>query len=333
MKYTTKSVKILCGDDSCKLMLFDGTDSAALVHALSSRFRLTQLAFHLTYPGDDTVVPLTAALPGGTTLIVHVDGGPHDLISDNAEQEENIPVTPWSSETAAKLNSNFQSLLGSTALSRHDRDLERGCEIKKVGIPGAAAPGLDNTAFVLNGHYSGVEDDSPKFSSAREPLLQPIRAQSKEHILPCGTPIASPQVSPAVFSLVDSAMDNAMADVYRVVDRFSRLSSELANERTLLAWIRTALAGIRGVFAFFSIPQIEGISNGMFYYCQLVMMAAVIFGGVSGTMRYNRVRNALRLVDPPQDGYGRLSIMWFNATVAFLTIAIAIGVLIRGWST
>mmetsp|Transcript_80060 Transcript_80060/g.151214 ORF Transcript_80060/g.151214 Transcript_80060/m.151214 type:complete len:359 (-) Transcript_80060:13-1089(-) len=354
MKHNTKSVKVLFGDDSCNLIIFDGTDSAALVHALSSRFRLSQVAFHLTYPGDDAVVPLTAALPGGLTLIVRVDGSPQDQVaprknSDNAAAENGIPVSSWTSEPVAKLNSTFESLLTGKAFTRRECDLERGCEIKKVGFAGVAAPGLDTASFFPHSHdmqcsgnpstmfKQGADEspkfESPKFSSAKEPLLPAIKPMTPQvsgardtfNFLPAASPL-TPQASPAVFS----AVDDAMADVVRVVDRFSRLSSELANERTLLAWIRTAMAGIRGVFAFFSIPANDGNPNSFFYFCQLTMMAAVIFGGVSGTLRYNRVRNALRLPDPPQD-FGRVSVMWFNATVTILTISIAIGIFSRQW--
>merc|ERR1712232_1400064 len=126
----------------------------------------------------------------------------------------------------------------------------------------------------------------------------------------------------------------AMAASARTIDRFSRLTSELANERTLLAWIRTGLAAIRTVFPFFAI--IAAVSNpGSKIFVtgsQLAMMAVVLFAGVSGSMRYASVKNALRLADPPQE-FGRISIMWFNGMLTISYMAIGAGIFTFNWLT
>ena len=41
------------------------------------------------------------------------------------------------------------------------------------------------------------------------------------------------------------------------MERFNRLSTDLANERTLLAWIRTSLAAIRTLFTYLGLSAIS----------------------------------------------------------------------------
>merc|ERR1712194_252279 len=46
-----------------------------------------------------------------------------------------------------------------------------------------------------------------------------------------------------------------MGDIARSLDRFSRLGTDLANERTLLAWTRTSLATLRTATDYIGIEE------------------------------------------------------------------------------
>jgi uncharacterized membrane protein YidH (DUF202 family) len=132
------------------------------------------------------------------------------------------------------------------------------------------------------------------------------------------------------------AMAETAADVARcarTIDRFSRLTSELSNERTLLSWVRTGLAAIRTVFPFFDLIEKTdpGVWKMTVTFSQLAMMTVVIFAGLSGSVRYNKVREALRSPEPP-DGFGRVSVWWFNGLVIVSYFAIGIGIYTLNWN-
>jgi uncharacterized membrane protein YidH (DUF202 family) len=83
------------------------------------------------------------------------------------------------------------------------------------------------------------------------------------------------------------------------VTRFNRLGTDLANERTMLAWTRTALATARTVFSFFAF---DGITNGgkIAQHYVLIALGSMAFIAYSfGWHRFKQVKHALRRHDPP----------------------------------
>lgn len=81
--------------------------------------------------------------------------------------------------------------------------------------------------------------------------------------------------------------------------RFSRLSTDLANERTLLAWVRTALACSRTVCAFMGVEYLSTFGNysQRIVYIGFAVMAVLMLS--QGLERYRKIKWILTLPNPP----------------------------------
>ena len=66
-----KRLNVICCGEKCVLRYFPGIETAALVHAVTARFRLGHSSFYLSEPALDDVVPLSSTLPNDFTVIVH----------------------------------------------------------------------------------------------------------------------------------------------------------------------------------------------------------------------------------------------------------------------
>jgi len=112
----------------------------------------------------------------------------------------------------------------------------------------------------------------------------------------------------AAVTSFESAVEN--------VDRMQRLTLDLANERTLLAWTRTSLAAMRTVFPFLGLTG-EGLLWLGVLSSRCGMVVLCLFTGALGIVRYTQVK---RVTFAPVHGpvhFGRVSIRWFTAFLAF----------------
>lgn len=76
--------------------------------------------------------------------------------------------------------------------------------------------------------------------------------------------------------------------------KFERINAHLANERTWLAWVRTALSCLSCAFAFLSISS-SGLFSTLTYLLGALFCLAVLIIYVTGWLRYNRVKTILGL--------------------------------------
>jgi len=320
-----KSLKVVHGLDTCTLLLYDKTEHASLVHALTSRFQLGQLPFYLTHCGDDDVVPLSSELPPGLTLFLHVDETALRERSKLTAQEVSCEMMLSSSTVEPVLSTR-------SFLDREDEHgSTKGIAMRSIPNPEGVfekTPTFEGCTPLLQERCS--PGNLPASASVPHvgPRSSPTLATSKAEVVPIEPQSSNASINEFNMSTLSNAADD-MNNVVQTIDRMSRISSELANERTLLAWIRTGLAAIRTVFAFLSVAaETEGWKY-VFLFAEMAMMTVVLLGSMSGTIRYFRVRKALRMQCPQE--FGRHSIMWFNSMVVISSVAIAAGIYSQNW--
>merc|ERR1712054_490031 len=116
-----------------------------------------------------------------------------------------------------------------------------------------------------------------------------------------------------------------------VLDRYSRLSTDLANERTLLAWVRTGLAAMRTVFTFFPLMDTAVLgARDTSIAAQCVMMLVCVLAAFSGYMRYVKIKVATFMPIPPKE-FGRQSVKFFYGVFMFVVLGVAMGVWSLSW--
>lgn len=76
--------------------------------------------------------------------------------------------------------------------------------------------------------------------------------------------------------------------------KFERINAHLANERTWLAWVRTALSTLSCAFAFLSLTS-SGVYDVFVYILGCLFCVSVILVYVTGWLRYTRVKVILGL--------------------------------------
>ena len=135
----------------------------------------------------------------------------------------------------------------------------------------------------------------------------------------------APRESPRAPSDDDDDADRqSVAAQLTAVERFSRLTTELANERTLLAWIRTTLASMRTAYSLSSLESNDGafwrvLTEG----AELTICLFVVATAFNGIVRYQRIKNAL-LSTKPLRRFGRLTLRPYNGLTSLVAVAVAI---------
>jgi uncharacterized membrane protein YidH (DUF202 family) len=81
--------------------------------------------------------------------------------------------------------------------------------------------------------------------------------------------------------------------------RLSRLNTDLANERNLLAWARTALASARTFLAFVGVSAVTNFGKASRQICYLGFAVMSIYIILQGTERYNKIKRIVYLKNPP----------------------------------
>eukprot|EP00439_Symbiodinium_sp_Y106_P060636 s2102_g9.t1 len=98
-------------------------------------------------------------------------------------------------------------------------------------------------------------------------------------------------------------------EIVTAMERFNRLSTDLANERTLLAWIRTAMAGIRTIFVFYAIEGVSRFWEAGVSISEVLMALLVLILLFTGRARYYAIKDLILKRDPPAS-FGRVSLRY-----------------------
>jgi uncharacterized membrane protein YidH (DUF202 family) len=112
--------------------------------------------------------------------------------------------------------------------------------------------------------------------------------------------------------------------------RFSRLSTDLANERTLLAWIRTGLAASRTVCAFMGVEYLStfGDISQRIVYIGMAITAIVMIS--QGLERYRKIKWILTLPNPPIE-FDRLSVVPAHVALIGMLIIVLVNAAAVQW--
>jgi putative membrane protein len=95
----------------------------------------------------------------------------------------------------------------------------------------------------------------------------------------------------------------------------------LANERTLLAWVRTSLAIIAGGVGIAQLNQVSGRRA-----LAIVLIAFGAFGAAAGTIRYHRADRAIRAGNLPPAGFAPTVVA---VSVVAIGVVLIVAVLVR----
>ena len=108
------------------------------------------------------------------------------------------------------------------------------------------------------------------------------------------------------------------------------MSTDLANERTLLAWVRTAMAAIRTLFAYLSVSGTTPAWHASVIATEMAMSTLVILTACTGTYRYFRLKAIIgrKEVSPY---FGRITLRPFAVLVVATCVASSIGCYSQQW--
>lgn len=114
------------------------------------------------------------------------------------------------------------------------------------------------------------------------------------------------------------------------LERLSRLTTELANERTLLAWTRTCLAAIRTLFAYLALHGVTAGWSGLITACEVLMSLVVVATAAFGSWRFFKIKDIILLKVPPPN-FGRFSIRPLAVLVLLTAMATVTGACSQQW--
>lgn len=291
-----RELTIRYNSEECIVLLHDGADPVSVLHALTGRFGLSGASFYFTRPGDQRIVLLDSKLPEGFDFL--------DLNLFAAPQQV-VHHSPFVRSMPYHSSGSYQS--------------------PDISL---TPPPPRQTSATSKSSHEPKNDACEMYSMASR--SQPDVAGPLAHLLLPPVPSLMSSFVPTE-ELTQSIQ--CMGEVATKFDRFSRLSTDLANERTLLAWVRTGLAALRTVFAFFSIMT-DMQSDTVFFTAfaaQCGMMGTTLLAVYAGYARFKKVKAASAQPQPP-DNFGRPSVAWFYSLLAVTMVASALGVLSLYWA-
>lgn len=115
------------------------------------------------------------------------------------------------------------------------------------------------------------------------------------------------------------------------MQRMSRLSTELANERNLLGWGTTALAAASTAIAFLGLTGTSAFGDSAVYVISVGFAVLAVWMGFQGVFRYRRIKEILMLPEPPLH-FDRISNVPIQAVLLLLLILLVIGNFTDQWS-
>ena len=112
--------------------------------------------------------------------------------------------------------------------------------------------------------------------------------------------------------------------------KFERVQAHLANERTWLAWVRTALSALTIAFSLLTLSDdASSASQLALFVMGSCMVANVLFTFVTGWLRYVRVKDVLMLTrSEMSENFGRFGLSHQARFMSALLLGISVVMLI-----
>lgn len=304
--FKTLRVRVAADDATFELALYEGACASSLLQAACARAgALTPASVYLTasQDGSGPVVPLTASLPDGLELTLHTLPQPrHSRMTDGEKMGH------------ARFSFN-QGIRGQASNRTPRMTLVGDLESPK-------------SAQAEPRQRAGGAVRSPRHSSTLGVRLLPRHRSRSRNTN--GEPTNGDLQDPNTVSMNTEDMEVAADHFVTAMERFSRLSTDLANERTLLAWVRTCLAAIRTVFTFYAMTGVTRFWEMSVVSTEVMMAALVVVLAVTGHSRYYKIKAAIMLRDPPPH-FGRISLRYMYAVLLVASATTAIGIVSRRW--
>ena len=112
--------------------------------------------------------------------------------------------------------------------------------------------------------------------------------------------------------------------------KFERVQAHLANERTWLAWVRTALSALTIAFSLLTLSDdASSASQLALFVMGSCMVANVLFTFITGWLRYVRVKDVLMLTrSEMSENFGRFGLSHQARFMSALLLGISVVMLI-----
>lgn len=206
------------------------------------------------------------------------------------------------------------------ALQRQKIELLRrkhACSEKK-GDDGGMKENRQSKGTVNPLQINSAKDDIPMVGAKRPSSIAQEQAPEPE-------PTPPPPPPPPMSS--KSKQDTLISSMQRM----SRLSTDLANERNLLAWGRTAMAAARTALAFLGLVGLTTFGDVAVYMTSIGFGVIAVWMVVQGAARYKAIKEILMLPEPPVN-FDRLSNAPVHIVMVSLLILLIIGNAANQWS-
>ena len=307
--------------------LYPGTGDRALRAAIANRVRLPQTledgseSFYLTDGAPDGIVlPLCAdGLPDGLTLTLHTHDS-HDSLTTRVTvaaptcAAEPAPVPAPSPASAPATIKDLGADLSYT-----------GLQIKAASVVQARFRGrMARVRVRVLSKAALTTNRSRALYAIIDCTADAVERWKLQRYLPWHL---------SKYEMVRNLDGDREGDVVYGMEKMSRMSTDLANERTLLAWVRTTLAIMRTSFATIGI---EGVNPAWSFVhsCSVgLMVLLMVAAAFVGSYRYYRVARICSLKNIPASfGKNRMPMWPVTATLGTSVATVAVAILARGFA-